>query len=34
MELYAGAPHVSAALVFPLFCVLFGLVTPFIRSTN
>jgi hypothetical protein len=34
MELYAGAPHLSAALVFPLFCVAFGMVTPLIRSTN
>lgn len=34
MELYAGAPHVSAAMVFPLFCAVFGLVTPFIRTTH
>ena len=34
MELYAGAPHVSAAMVFPLFCAAYGLVTPFIRTTH
>ena len=34
MELYAAAPHVSAAMVFPLFCAAFGLVTPFIRTSH
>lgn len=34
MELYAGARHISAAMVFPLFCLAFGLVTPFIRTSH
>lgn len=34
MELYAAAPHVSPAMVFPLFWAAFGLVSPFIRTTH
>lgn len=34
MELYATAPHVSGAFVFPLFCLAYGAVSPFIRSTR
>jgi hypothetical protein len=33
-ELYAHAPHISAAMVYPLFWAAFGLVTPFVRSTR
>jgi hypothetical protein len=31
-ELYAHAPHISAAMVYPLFWASFGVVTPFVRS--
>ena len=34
MELYAKAPHVSAAMVVPLFWGVWGLVSPFIRSSH
>lgn len=34
MELYAGARHLPAAWLFPLFCAAFGLVSPFVRSTR
>jgi hypothetical protein len=33
-ELYANAPHISAAMVYPLFWVAFGVVTPFVRCTS
>ena len=33
-ELYAHAPHISAAMVYPLFWVAFGVVSPFVRSTR
>jgi hypothetical protein len=33
-EEFAGAPHLSAWLVYPLFWGCFGLVAPFIRSTR
>ena len=34
MELYAKAPHVSAAMVYPLLWAAFGIVTPFIRTSH
>ncbi len=34
MELYAKAPHVSAALMFPLFWLSFALSSPFIRTSH
>lgn len=34
MESYGGAPHVPAWIIYPLFWALFGLVTPFIRTTR
>lgn len=34
MELYAGAPHVSSLMVFPLLCASWGIVTPFIQTTR
>ncbi len=34
MELYAKAPHVSAAMVYPLLWAAFGLVSPFIRTSH
>ena len=34
LEIYAKTPHVSAALVVPLFWLAFGLVSPFIRSSH
>jgi putative oxidoreductase len=34
MELYAKAPHVSAAMVYPLLWLCFGLVSPFIRTSH
>ena len=34
MELYANAPHVSAAMVYPLLWASFGVVSPFIRTTH
>ena len=34
MELYAHAPHVSAALIYPLFWAAFGCVSPFIHTTR
>ncbi len=33
-ELYAHAPHISAAMVYPLFWGAFGVVTPFVRSSR
>ncbi len=34
MELYAKAPHVSAAMVYPLLWAAFGMVSPFIRTSH
>jgi hypothetical protein len=34
MELYAKAPHVSAAMIYPLFWVTFGLASAFIHTTR
>ncbi|MFN3583660.1 hypothetical protein [Phenylobacterium sp.] len=34
VELYARAPHISAAMVYPLFWGLYGVVTPFVRTTR
>jgi hypothetical protein len=34
MEIYAHAKHVSASLIFPLFCAAYGAVTPFIRNSH
>ena len=34
MELYAKAPHVSAAMLYPLFWAVFGTVSPLIRTTH
>jgi len=34
MELYAKAPHVSAAMVYPLLWASFGFVSPFIRTSH
>jgi putative oxidoreductase len=34
LELYAKAPHVSAAMVYPLLWAAFGIVTPFIRTSH
>ncbi|OYX17635.1 MAG: hypothetical protein B7Z09_06090 [Brevundimonas diminuta] len=31
---FAGAPHLPAWLIYPLFWAAFGLVSPFIRSSN
>lgn len=33
-ELYAHAPHISAAMVYPLFWACFGVVSPFVRTTR
>lgn len=33
-ETFAGAPHLPAWLVYPLFWAAFGCVAPFVRSTN
>ena len=33
-ELYADAPHISAAMLYPLFWAMFGLVTPFVRTSR
>jgi len=33
-ESYAGAPHVPAWLIYPLFWGLYGLVTPFVRDSH
>lgn len=33
-ESFAGAPHIEGWLIYPLFWAVFGLVTPFIRSSN
>lgn len=33
-ESFAGAPHLPAWLIYPLFWGCFGLVSPFVRSTN
>lgn len=33
-ESFAGAPHVEGWLIYPLFWAVFGLVSPFIRSSN
>lgn len=34
MELYAKAPHISAAMVYPLVWAAFGSVSPFIRTSH
>lgn len=34
MESYGGAPHVPAWMIYPLFWALFGVVTPFIRTSR
>jgi hypothetical protein len=34
MELYAKAPHISAAMVYPLLWAAFAGVTPFIRTSH
>lgn len=34
MELYAKAPHVSAAMVYPLLWAAFGIVSTFIRTSH
>ena len=34
MELYAKAPHISAAMVYPLLWASFGVISPFIRTTH
>lgn len=34
MELYAKAPHVSAAMMFPLFWLSFAVSSPFIRTSR
>jgi len=34
MELYAKAPHVSAAMVVPLLWLAYGIVSPFIRTSH
>ncbi|RYX82243.1 hypothetical protein EON83_20485 [bacterium] len=34
LELYAGAPHVSAAMVYPMFWAAFGVVSPLIRTSH
>lgn len=34
MESYGDAPHIPAWMIYPLFWALFGLVTPFIRTTR
>lgn len=33
-ETFAGAPHLPAWLIYPLFWAAFGLVSPFVRSSN
>lgn len=33
-ESFAGAPHVPAWMIYPLFWACFGMVAPFIRSSN
>jgi len=34
LELYAHATHISAAMVYPLFWGIYGLVTPFVRTAR
>jgi hypothetical protein len=34
LESYAQAPHVPGWMIYPLFWLAFGLVTPFIRTTR
>lgn len=34
LELYAGTPHIAAAMVYPLFWASYGIVTPFVRSSR
>lgn len=34
MESYAHAPHAPGWLIFPLFCAMFGAVTPFIQTSH
>ena len=34
MELYAKAPHISAAMVYPLLWASFAIVSPFIRTSH
>lgn len=33
-ETFAGAPHIPAWLIYPLFWAAFGVVSPFIRDSN
>ncbi|MET4682459.1 hypothetical protein [Brevundimonas faecalis] len=33
-ESFAGAPHAEGWMIYPLFWAVFGLVSPFIRSSN
>jgi hypothetical protein len=33
-ESFAGAPHLPAWLVYPLFWAAYGVVSPFIRASN
>lgn len=33
-ETFAGAPHLPAWLIYPLFWAAFGMVSPFVRSSN
>ena len=33
-ESYAGAPHIPAWIIYPLFWACFGVIAPFVRSSN
>lgn len=33
-ETFAGAPHLPAWLIYPLFWAAFGVISPFVRSSN
>ena len=33
-ESFAGAPHAEGWMIYPLFWAVFGVVSPFIRSSN
>jgi len=33
-EEYAGAPHVSGYMVYPLFWLCYGIISPFVRTTR
>ena len=33
-ESYAGAPHIPAWIIYPLFWACFGLIAPFVKSSN